>query len=1657
MKFKTLNCLLSLGLVLSVLLGLFSAVTVSAEKASVEIVTAAAEDSTLADRAQAIAAEINLLPATGGNLNGRIDLSGFSQSSDGTKDMKDLKGKYYIIRPDSKNYVLDGSWTGTNGNLSMTGVTTSGYSVVSGVNPSMAFELHYRGLSGGKPLYVLRFNNGRNVAVGTQYSDWTELYYVKADTTSDLTKAPTVLFEHPNGKSWIRISNGAGTHGWRQDANLSCFRWKDNSKGDNDYAGNAVELYRLWSTEALGKQIQNMKNYLQYPELYDETVYGEFLTCLADSVVLFKKYNSNPTSLIAPYDYIQDTLDKQTSSLKTYTSKLIISDDLNVEQTTILLRQEVDSLPTTGALRNGKVDLSSFSQSADGSKEMKNLRGKHFIVRHDSKSYALCANWTGSNGDLPLQEVTTSGYAITSSISPALAFDFHYRGLASNGKPLYVLRFNNGRNLAVGSQYSGWPELYYVKADTTSNVSQAPTVILDHPNGQSWIRISNGTGTHGLRQNSGPSVFRWKDGSAGDDYSGNAVELYRQWSSREIIAAIHDMRGYLDTPEFFDEAVYKQFLTCMREAIDLFWKYNGWPTALVDPYNFIQETLDAKEEELRSFASRLSFAVTDPPAAELSTTTKIHQLPLDCCYIIQTRGGKILVVDGGYQEANSDGKYLFSYLQKITGKTKPHIDGWFITHAHGDHHGCVPTFAELYRDQCTIDAFYYHYPSYEEIQKYLSGCGVDDTWGAVDWIPTWLIPKFKNKEGGPTKGIQCNTRHSGKCNYAFDFDEVHIEILLTFDDIMWAVDNVSGRYSGTSANEGRVFSNKTFKELINDNFNETSMVFRASAGGKSFMITGDINYVGGYMLNKFHDANAKDSSQYYSLKTDYIQVSHHGHYGLPKNTYNRIDPDVALWPVGSADYNTTTYQNLICTRQWFSDMGTASYPAYAGPHVFEIPVVRTDGAVKIPAELKDFLFDAEYYSNKYADLKALYGTDENQLYYHFLNYGIEEGRSASPFFDVKYYANHNGAALRDTAKGNYIAVFNDFLNNYRSNSLKKLSEIFDASVYAANHKELASQGYTTNFALLHHYVENGYAEGEIATKSFLCSDRSMTYHDNCTVTQAVAPTCTTPGQITSVKCNTCGLVLAEGKTLPATGHTEVTEDAVAPTCTAEGKTEGKYCSVCKEVLLAQEVIPATGHAEVTQEAVAPTCTTEGKTEGKYCSVCEEILLVQETVPATGHTEVTASALDPTCTTAGMTEGTYCTECGTVLLAQEVIPPTGHKEVVDPGLMPSCRESGWTEGKHCSVCGTVTLAQEIIPATGHSYRYSKLDDQRHRLTCANCGSSKTEAHSYENSLCICGAREAVQPVLDSALKLNHSLNLASDISLNFIVPKATLAGYDMSTVYVECDLEVYEDEFLTGKTQVRIDAEEVGNYYYFTLTGLTAVQMNDTVSSVLYGEKDGQLYCSAVDSYSICDYAYSQLNKAGSSVALKTLCADLLRYGAKAQVFKGYRTLELADGRMTEAHKAYLSDIEAVTFGNTNKVLNDLPGATVTWAGKALDLDSKVCLKFIFDPTGYTGDVADLTLKVSYKDLYGEAMSLTLTESAVYDPGRNLYAFTLDALLASELREVVSVQIYAGNTPVSATLQYSADTYGNNKTGNLLELCKALVAYSDSAKSFFVAS
>lgn len=66
-----------------------------------------------------------------------------------------------------------------------------------------------------------------------------------------------------------------------------------------------------------------------------------------------------------------------------------------------------------------------------------------------------------------------------------------------------------------------------------------------------------------------------------------------------------------------------------------------------------------------------------------------------------------------------------------------------------------------------------------------------------------------------------------------------------------------------------------------------------------------------------------------------------------------------------------------------------------------------------PKEMEDgTIFDAEYYAQKYADVVAVYGTEEASLFQHYTDYGKAENREAvkapsKAAFDADYYANAN--------------------------------------------------------------------------------------------------------------------------------------------------------------------------------------------------------------------------------------------------------------------------------------------------------------------------------------------------------------------------------------------------------------------------------------------------------------------------------------------------------------------------------------------------------------------------------------------------------------------------------------------------------------------------
>ncbi len=372
---------------------------------------------------------------------------------------------------------------------------------------------------------------------------------------------------------------------------------------------------------------------------------------------------------------------------------------------------------------------------------------------------------------------------------------------------------------------------------------------------------------------------------------------------------------------------------------------------------------------------------------------------------------------------------------------------------------------------------------------------------------------------------------------------------------------------------------------------------------------------------------------------------------------------------------------------------------------------------------------------------------------------------------------------------------------------------------------------------------------------------------------------------------------------------------------------------------------------------------------------------------------------------------------------------------------------------CTI-SNVHLGNEIcVLDLNYNYDDPTMDNPEEYVMA--CGPFECDLWEWDLDLVIYAKRDLAA---EAERVMKHTLNLESDISLRLWVDKLMIEKNHIDPELMSIEYTIFD--WVAGTATERsgkvADYEECGDYYVFTIDGLTAVDMNAKIKSTLLGTTyDDAVVELCTDVYSIVTYAFSQMDKAQSTQKLKTVCADLVRYGAKAQIYKGYHEDELADANMWYKYRNFLSEIDAVTFGNTDVVLNDLGDAPITWVGKSLNLGSKVALKFVFDPTEYAGDVSALTLKVSYRDIKNVEKTVVVEAPELYNEENGFYTFTVDSLLATELRTVVSVQIFAGDTAVSSTLQYSADTYGNDREGALLDLCKALFAYSDSAKAYFM--
>ncbi len=596
----------------------------------------------------------------------------------------------------------------------------------------------------------------------------------------------------------------------------------------------------------------------------------------------------------------------------------------------------------------------------------------------------------------------------------------------------------------------------------------------------------------------------------------------------------------------------------------------------------------------------------------------------------------------------------------------------------------------------------------------------------------------------------------------------------------------------------------------------------------------------------------------------------------------------------------------------------------------------------------------------------------------------------------------------------------------------------------------------------------GYKSGAIYVGLYLFADAKgeaapVCEHTNTSEIAAVEATCTTNGNTAGVKCDDCGEIISGNETIAALGHTMIVTGIVDGFVVEEcepcgGKWNTPLSTIAEAKAYTSETLVYYVKGVVTY-INGRTVYIEDENDGlcvyfnKNVNLSDLNLGDELLVDSTMTNYKGLLELDNPYRYTVLSTGNALPENSSVTLTELLADTTNTflgERVTISGLTVGAIDAKGTTTLTDAEGNAITLYAaagiEAIAVEGDTVTVTAI------VSAYNGYQLIINPGTLETDFVVETAEQPQEPTVIEGLKLNHTLNLASDISINYAVPMATVADYE--SYYVECIVPTYVGNELTDTTTVKIDAVENGFYYYFTLTGITAIQMNDIIEARLYMVKDGVTYVSPVDIYSVATYAYAQMNKTTVTRELQCLCADLLRYGASAQTFKAYRTDALADAAMTEAHKAFLSDIDAVTFNSNKGDLGDFENPSITWAGRALDLNSKVVVKFAFTVNDPSINVEDLTAKITYVNYKGETVTATVETAELYIAASGVYAFSFDQLLAAELRSVLNCVVYNGDTRISSTSYYSVDTYGNGKSGALLDVCKALIAYSDTALIFF---
>ena len=224
------------------------------------------------------------------------------------------------------------------------------------------------------------------------------------------------------------------------------------------------------------------------------------------------------------------------------------------------------------------------------------------------------------------------------------------------------------------------------------------------------------------------------------------------------------------------------------------------------------------------------------------------------CVIWKTASGKLIVLDGGFV---TDTEHVLDVLEFLSDGKKPVVSAWLYSHIHGDHFGVYSTLCTdpAARARVTVEKFYCNLLD----EEFYGSVGSDASANYPAVVRAFL-------SSGETVGAEVCRVEKGD---VIIVDEFSFEVLHTPDPAL----------------------------RTKLNMNDTSVIYKLNYDNRqTMMLLGDgERYCSADLL-----ANAADK-----LKSDVVQIGHHGCYSVSQDCYQAIGAKIAFFQISN--------------RFWYSD------------------------------------------------------------------------------------------------------------------------------------------------------------------------------------------------------------------------------------------------------------------------------------------------------------------------------------------------------------------------------------------------------------------------------------------------------------------------------------------------------------------------------------------------------------------------------------------------------------------------------------------------------------------------------------------------------------------------------------------------------------------